>query len=91
MVVILALNVVQSEDERKPLTLAVEVGCENVHVPEEDAIRMFEGPDVAKLPVNQSVRSADKSPPPVSPKPVLIAREEDTAEIPRENAPVVLL
>ena len=48
----LVLNVTQSADDRYPLTLAVEVGCDHVQVPDDDAIAMPEAPLVAKVPPN---------------------------------------
>ena len=48
-------------------------------------------PQVIPAILRVNVRSADKSPPPVSPNPAEIKREEETAVIPSENTPVTLL
>ncbi len=60
-------------------------------MPEEEAVLIFASPEVANDPANHKVLSADRSPPPAKAKPVLMAREEDTAVMPSVKAPVVLL
>jgi len=54
-VVIFELKVAQSPDARYPFVSAVEVGCEIVHVAEEEEILILASPDVAKVSAFQIV------------------------------------
>jgi len=74
--------------ERNPACVADEVAIVKVQVADEEVIRKPEAPEVANVPINLNVRSAERSPPPARPKPEFIALDEETAEMPSENVAV---
>ena len=73
------LKVDQSALERYPETDAVDVGCENVQVADEDEMAMPDDPEVPKVAASHRVRFVERSPPPANPPPALTVVEDETA------------
>ena len=80
VVVILELNVSQSDAERYPETDAVEVGCEKVKAPDDDVIEIPDAPEVEKDCEDQIV-IAPVLPERAMPVPAVV---EETKLLPRE-------